>query len=147
MTPPEGCVFCRIATGELAARIVHEDERVLAFLDLAPATPGHTLVVPRAHYRDLWDIPDAELAHVAVSARRVAAAIASALGAPGMKLHQVSGAEAGQDVFHFHLHLIPRWKGDGVQPAWGGAPWRPPELDDARCDEIAASIRAELEGR
>jgi histidine triad (HIT) family protein len=82
-----------------------------------------------------------------VSARRVAAAIASALGAPGMKLHHVSGAEAGQDVFHFHLHLIPRWEGDGVQPAWGAAPWRPPDLDEPRRDEIAASIRAELDRR
>lgn len=147
MTRPNGCVFCRIASGDVPARVVHADERALAFLDAAPATRGHTLVVPRTHYRDLWDIPDDELAHVALIARRVAAAIAAAVGAPGMKLHQVSGAEAGQDVFHFHVHVIPRWDGDGVQPAWGAPPWRPPDLDDAQRDEIAASIRAELEGR
>jgi histidine triad (HIT) family protein len=61
-----------------------------------------------------------------------------------MKLHQVSGSDAGQDVFHFHVHVIPRTRGDGVQPAWGSPPWRPPDLDDERRDEIAAALRARL---
>jgi histidine triad (HIT) family protein len=139
------CVFCRIAAGELPARIVYDDSLVLAFLDAAPATPGHTLVVPRAHRRDLFDIADDELAQVVLAARRIAVAIREALGVPGVKLHQVSGADAGQDVFHFHLHVIPRTRGDGVQPAWGSPPWRAPDLDDARRDEIAAGIRARIE--
>jgi histidine triad (HIT) family protein len=125
------CVFCRIAAGELPARIVYDDSLVLAFLDAAPATPGHTLVVPRAHRRDLFDIADDELAQVVLAARRIAVAIREALGVPGVKLHQVSGADAGQDVFHFHLHVIPRFEGDPfkIEANWKEAPRS--ELDRA----------------
>jgi histidine triad (HIT) family protein len=89
LTPHEAtCVFCRIAAGELPARIVYDDPRVVAFLDAAPARAGHTLVIPRAHRRDLFDIADDELAQVVLVARRVATAIRDGLGAPGMKLLQ-----------------------------------------------------------
>jgi histidine triad (HIT) family protein len=96
-----GCVFCKIVAGELPARFLYADETVVSFLDIAPATPGHALVVPRVHRRDLWEIEDDELAAVSVTARKVAAALREALTAPGMWLHHVSGEAAGQDVFHF----------------------------------------------
>ena len=136
-----GCVFCQIAAGERPARIVYSDDAVVACLDVAPATRGHALVIPRTHRRDLWEMSDDDLASVIVVARSVAEAIRSALEPPGMWLHQVSGHAAGQDVFHYHLHVIPRYEDDTVQPAWGRPPWRPPLVTDEERDEIAARIR------
>jgi histidine triad (HIT) family protein len=135
-----GCVLCKIVAGELPVRLLHTDERVVSFLDIAPATPGHALVVPRAHRRDLWEIEDDELAAVSVTARKVATALRDVLAAPGMWLHQVSGEAAGQDVFHYHLHLIPRYAGDTVQPGWGEPPWSPPDLTESELDTIAARV-------
>jgi histidine triad (HIT) family protein len=135
-----GCVFCKIVAGELPARFPYADETVVSFLDIAPATPGHALVVPRVHRRDLWEIEDDELAAVSVTARKVAAALREALTAPGMWLHHVSGEAAAQDVFHYHVHVIPRYAGDSVQPGWGQPPWSPPELTRADLDSMAAVV-------
>jgi histidine triad (HIT) family protein len=135
-----GCVLCKVVHGELPARFLHADETVVSFLDIAPATRGHALVVPRAHRRDLWEIEDDELAAVSITARKVAAALRDVLAAPGMWLHQVSGEAAGQDVFHYHLHLIPRYAGDTVQPGWGEPPWSPPDLSESELDTIAARV-------
>ena len=140
------CVLCKIAADELPARFLYADETVVSFLDIAPATPGHSLVVPRAHRRDLWEIDDDELAAVSLTARKVAAALRDVLAAPGMWLHQVSGAAAGQDVFHYHVHVIPRYEGDTVRPGWGEPPWRPPELSDTDLDAIAARVSEALAG-
>jgi histidine triad (HIT) family protein len=137
MRDPE-CVVCRIVAGDLPARFLYADETVVSFLDIAPATPGHALVVPRVHRRDLWEIEDDELAAVNVTARKVAAALRDILTAPGMWLHHVSGEAAGQDVFHFHLHVIPRYAGDTVQPGWGQPPWSPPDVTKAHLDSMAA---------
>ena len=136
------CVFCGIVANELPARVLYDDGAVMSFLDLDPATPGHALVVPRAHRRDLWELTGEELAAVAVAGRQVAQAIRAALGPPGMWLHQVSGEAAGQDVFHYHLHLIPRYEDDTVQPGWGSDPWSPPTLTEEDQDRIAERIRA-----
>jgi histidine triad (HIT) family protein len=138
------CVFCSIVAGELPARYLYEDATVLSFLDIAPATRGHALVLPRAHSRDLWEIDDDELAQVSLVARKVASALRDVLAAPGMWLHHVSGEAAGQDVFHYHLHLIPRYEDDTVQPGWGSAPWRRPELSDADLDALAEQVRQGL---
>jgi histidine triad (HIT) family protein len=138
------CVFCEIAAGELPARFLHVDAAVVSFLDIAPATRGHALVVPRAHRRDLWEIPDDELVAVSLVARKVAVALREVLAAPGMWLHHVSGAAAGQDVFHYHQHLIPRYDDDAVQPAWGAAPWRPPEVSEGDLDTMASLVAQKL---
>ena len=138
------CVFCEIVAEERSARFLYRDDTVLSFLDVAPATRGHALVVPRAHLRDLWEIDDDELIAVTLVARRVAGALRDVLTAPGMWLHHVSGEAAGQDVFHFHLHLIPRFGDDTIQPGWGATPWRPPELSDAELDDLAARVRRRL---
>ena len=138
------CVFCEIVAERLPARLLYADDAVVSFLDFAPATPGHALVVPRAHRRDLWEIDDHELTAVNLVARNVARALSHVLGAPGMWLHHVSGAAAGQDVFHYHLHVIPRSEDDAVQPGWGSPPWRPPTLDEAELDALAARVVAQL---
>jgi histidine triad (HIT) family protein len=139
------CVFCEIVAGKLPARFLYTDDTVVSFLDIAPATSGHALVVPRIHHRDLWEIGDVELAAVTLVARRVAGALREVLAAPGMWLHHVSGEAAGQDVFHYHLHLIPRYVDDAVQPGWGAPPWRPPEVSEGDLDVIAGRVREALE--
>jgi histidine triad (HIT) family protein len=140
------CVFCQIVAGELPSRGLYADETVVSFLDIAPATVGHALVLPRAHRRDLWEIEDRELVAVALAARSVGAALREVLAAPGMWLHHVSGAAAGQDVFHYHLHVIPRYEDDTVQPGWTSPPWRPPEVDEAELDAIATRVTQALGG-
>ena len=134
------CVFCGILAGDIPARFLYADDTVVSFLDIAPATRGHALVVPRAHRRDLWEIEDDELVAVSLAARQVARALRDVLGAPGMWLHHVSGEAAGQDVFHYHVHLIPRYDDDEVQPGWGAPPWRPPEVEAADLDSIAERV-------
>jgi histidine triad (HIT) family protein len=138
------CVFCEIVAERLPARFLYADDAVVSFLDIAPATPGHALVVPRAHRRDLWEIDDHELTAVALVARNVACALRDILAAPGMWLHHVSGAAAGQDVFHYHLHVIPRFEGDSVQPGWGSAPWHPPGMSENDLEGLAARVAAKL---
>jgi len=138
------CVFCGIVAGEIPARFLYTDDTVASFLDIAPATRGHALVVPREHRRDLWEIDDDELVAVSLAARKVARALRGVLGAPGMWLHHVSGEAAGQDVFHYHVHLIPRYEDDAVQPGWGAPPWHPPDVEPAALDSIAARVAETL---
>ena len=100
-----------------------------------------------AHRRDLWEVEDDELTAVSLTTRKVAAALRDVLAAPGMWLHQVSGEVAGQDVFHYHVHVIPRYAADTVQPGWGTPPWSPPELSETDLDTMAGRVREELERR
>jgi histidine triad (HIT) family protein len=131
-----GCIFCRIAAGELPARIVDEDELTLAFMDIAPATPGHALVIPRAHAEDLLTVDGEDLAAVVGSARRLATRMRERLGAEGVNLLNSSGAVAWQTVFHFHVHVIPRYHGDPLQLPWVPAPGDPQEIA-AAAQELA----------
>ncbi|MFQ6117106.1 MAG: HIT family protein [Candidatus Bipolaricaulia bacterium] len=110
------CPFYRIVDGEAPAHIIHEDGHTMAFLDINPVSRGHTLAIPKRHYRDLLDLPEGELERVIAAARRVAGAILTGLSADGVNLLHATGAAAGQTVFHFHLHLIPRYSGDGLHP-------------------------------
>jgi histidine triad (HIT) family protein len=112
------CIFCKIAAGELPATIVAEDERTLAFMDIRPATRGHALVIPRAHATDIHDIDPSDLQAVAVAAQRLAARMRDALGADGVNLLNSSGADAWQSVFHFHMHVIPRYADDPLRLPW-----------------------------
>jgi histidine triad (HIT) family protein len=133
----EDCIFCKILAGELPARIVDEDERTIAFMDIAPATRGHALVIPRAHSEDLLDVPEGDLAAVGSAARRLAARMKERLGADGVNLLNSCGAAAWQTVYHFHIHVIPRYRDDPLR-----LPWVPSEGDP---DEIAAAAQ-ELAG-
>jgi len=108
------CVFCRIVAGDAPCHRVFEDERVLAFMDIQPVGDGHLLIVPKRHFESLLEADDASLAAVAQLSRRLALALARTHGPDGIAVHQLNGAAAGQTVFHYHMHLIPRNHGDPI---------------------------------
>jgi histidine triad (HIT) family protein len=124
------CIFCRIIAGELPGQVVQEDERTVAFMDISPATRGHALVVPRNHSRNLLEIEREDLEATVLAAQALARRMRERLGADGVNLLNSCGPAAWQTVFHFHVHVIPRYEGDPLQ-----LPWKP-EPGDA--DEIAA---------
>jgi histidine triad (HIT) family protein len=127
----EDCIFCRIIAGELPAQIVAEDERTVAFMDIAPANRGHLLVVPRRHARDLLEIESEDLAAVGAAGQRLARRVKERLGADGVNLLNSCGAAAWQTVFHFHLHVIPRYHNDPLRLPWEPAPGDPEQIEAA----------------
>jgi histidine triad (HIT) family protein len=134
------CTFCRIVKRCEPASLVFEDDMVVAFLDVLPINPGHTLIVPRAHRAGLADLTEAEAKHLVLAGQRIAAALrASTLRCEGVNLLLNDGAEAGQRVFHAHLHVIPRIVGDSLRRDLDGLM---PTRDDL--DQIAAEIRRGL---
>jgi histidine triad (HIT) family protein len=126
----DDCLFCKIAAGEVPSMRVHEDDRVIAIMDIFPATRGHVLVIPRAHATDLDDISADDLAAAAVVAKRLAGRAVRGLGADGVTILQSNGAAAWQTVFHYHVHVIPRYRGDPLVLPWrpGATPADPAEL-------------------
>ncbi|HTW43240.1 MAG TPA: HIT family protein [Solirubrobacteraceae bacterium] len=131
------CIFCKILAGELPARIVDEDARTLAFMDIAPATRGHALVIPRAHSPDLLSVTAEDLQAVALASQRLAARQKERLGAAGVNLINSCGAAAWQTVFHFHVHVIPRYDGDPLR-----LPWVPGEGDPEQIALAAQELSA-----
>jgi histidine triad (HIT) family protein len=125
------CIFCKILAGELPAKIVDEDERTVSFMDINPATRGHALVIPRVHSRDLLSIDPDDLAATAVAAKRLAVRVNERLGAEGVNVINSCGAVAWQTVFHFHLHVIPRYAGDPLRLPWVPSPGDPQEISAA----------------
>ena len=132
------CIFCKIASSRSHAYRVLEDEHCVAFLDVAPANPGHCLVVPRNHVANVWEISAEAYAHVAGMVHRVATLLRAALGPDGMNINNSTGEAAGQDVFHFHAHVIPRWHGDDLRPMWSASRASSPELERVWAQLIAA---------
>jgi histidine triad (HIT) family protein len=130
----QDCIFCGIIEGDIPAQIVDRDERTLAFMDVNPATRGHALVVPRRHARDLLEIEADDLEATIVAAQRLARRMPDRLGADGVNLLNSCGRAAWQTVFHFHIHVIPRYEGDPLR-----LPWTPAEGDP---EEITAAARA-----
>lgn len=129
--PDPDCIFCKIVAGELPATIVDEDERTISFMDIAPATRGHALVIPREHSTDLLEIGAEDLAAVAAAAQRLAARQKQRLGADGVNLINSCGAAAFQTVFHFHVHVIPRYEGDPLRLPWVPTPGDAEQIADA----------------
>jgi histidine triad (HIT) family protein len=121
MADPD-CVFCKIIAGDLPATIVEEDERTIAFMDIAPATRGHALVIPRVHSADLLSVDSEDLQAVALASQRLALRAKHRLKADGVNLINSCGAIAWQTVFHFHVHVIPRYHGDSLLLPWVPAP-------------------------
>jgi histidine triad (HIT) family protein len=121
MSDPD-CIFCKIVARELPATIVDEDERTIAFMDINPGTRGHALVIPRAHSRDLLDVDPEDLNAVALASQRLAGRITERLGADGVNLVNSCGSAAWQTVFHFHVHVIPRYIDDPLRLPWVPAP-------------------------
>ncbi|MDW8185022.1 MAG: HIT family protein [Anaerolineae bacterium] len=134
-----GCVFCAIVARQQPAEIVYEDEQTMAFMDIHPANPGHTLVIPKRHAATIFDIDEEDAAAVMRTAVRVARAIQKALTPDGLNLVQSNGRAGGQEIFHLHVHVIPRWVGDGLRLA------RPPVVRRERpLPEVAAELRRAL---
>jgi histidine triad (HIT) family protein len=131
MAADPNCIFCKIVAGELPGTIVDEDERTIAFMDINPATRGHALVVPREHVADIYAIDPETLAAVAVAAKRLAGRAVQALDADGVNLMNSAGAAAWQTVFHFHVHVIPRYAGDPLRLPWVPGPGDPEEISAA----------------
>ncbi len=132
----DGCAFCGIVAGTQPALVVHEDAAAVAFLALQPAARGHTLVVPRRHVEHLWDAGGDTAADVMRAAHEVAARLRERLEPDGLTLRQNTGQASGQTVAHLHLHLVPRWHGDGTV----GWPWPPPQ--DLDLEQVHAQLRA-----
>lgn len=109
--PDASCIFCRIIGGEEMVSLVYEDDRAIAFLDIQPVSQGHTLIVSREHYATIFDLPDDLLAHCTSIAKRLARGLQRAVGAEAVNLFSANGRAGGQDVLHFHLHLIPIQEG------------------------------------
>ena len=134
------CIFCKIVVGEIPSLKVYEDDIVIAFLDNQPVNIGHTLVVPKAHYSDCLETPDSIMADVMAAVRRVGAAAMKATGAGGFNVGINCGPVAGQVVMHTHVHVIPRFAGDGLH-LWGKR-----EIEKEKMVETASKIAAALVG-
>ena len=132
-------IFTRIINGEIPALKVYEDVDTLAFLDIAPASPGHTLVICKNEDATLMELSDAQLLATARTTQRVAAALQKALQPDGINIMQNNGMAAGQTVFHYHVHLIPRWNDDGVIQFW-----QPKSMSQADFAEIVTKISQAL---
>jgi histidine triad (HIT) family protein len=132
------CLFCKIVAGEVPSTRVDEDERTVAFMDINPATRGHALVIPREHYRDLLEIPPDELAATMAAAQRLAGRARDRLEADGVNLLNSCGSAAWQTVFHFHVHVIPRYEDDPLR-----LPWRPTPGDEAEIAAAGERLRGE----
>jgi histidine triad (HIT) family protein len=133
------CLFCKIIAGEIPSTKVYEDDTVLAFLDIHPVNIGHTLVIPKAHHPNIYDTPNETLAHIAVVAKKLSIAIKSAQGADGINIEMNNDPVAGQIIFHAHLHIVPRFSGDGFTH-WRGAR----DYKDGEMAEVMRKISQEL---
>lgn len=135
MMKDSNCIFCKIANGEIPSRTIYEDEKFRVILDLGPATRGHALILPKEHYANLFEMPENLAADAMKLAKKVAALQKTKLHADGLNLVQNNGAAAGQTVEHFHIHLIPRYQGDGQTIGWEPKEPSSEELDQIR-DEL-----------
>jgi histidine triad (HIT) family protein len=135
--PKDDCLFCGIVSGDVPAEIIDSDERTVAFMDINPATRGHALVVPREHADNLLDVSDEDLEATFLAARRLARRIDDALEPDGFNIINSCGSAAWQTVFHFHVHVIPRYEDDPLQ-----LPWKP---EPGKGEEISATA-AEVRG-
>jgi histidine triad (HIT) family protein len=132
------CIFCKIIAGELPSTKIHEDEHVFAFLDIRPVNPGHTLVVPKKHSTNIFDISEEDWMAVQKAVRRIARAIETGLGADGVNINMNNREHAGQVVPHTHVHIIPRKQGDGLK-LWPQRPYK-----DGEVEPTAEKIRSAL---
>ena len=135
----ENCIFCKIANGEIPAATLYEDENFRVILDLGPASKGHALILPKSHAANIYELSDEMAAKAMILAKKMATVMTAALKCDGFNIVQNNGECAGQTVFHFHMHLIPRYKGDQV-----GITWHSGELSDADKEEILLKVKEQL---
>jgi histidine triad (HIT) family protein len=136
MADDPDCIFCSIVAGDAPATIVDEDEHTVAFMDIHPWTPGHALVIPREHHKNLYEIDEETLCQVMTAAKRLSLKVRDALNADGVNLLNSTERAAWQTVFHFHVHVIPRYEDDPLE-----LPVRPEEGDPDEIKEIAEKLR------
>ena len=130
------CIFCKIANGEIPSATLYEDENFRVILDLGPATKGHALILPKAHFANIYEMPEELLGKAIVLAKKMISGMTDALKCDGFNIVQDNGEAAGQTVFHFHMHLIPRYKNDHA-----GITWTPGTLTDEVKEEILAKVK------
>ncbi|HJD02093.1 MAG TPA: HIT family protein [Candidatus Mediterraneibacter excrementavium] len=130
------CIFCKIAAGEIPSATLYEDDDFRVILDLGPASKGHALILPKEHYRNLYDIDEETLGKAALLAKKMVTKLTDVLGCDGYNVVQNNEPCAGQTVFHFHMHLIPRYEGDNV-----GLGWPVGELTDEVKNEILEKMK------
>lgn len=130
------CIFCKIAHGEILSATLYEDDAFRVILDVGPASRGHALILPKEHAKDLYSLSEETASKVLVLAKKMASKMSEALGCDGLNLVQNNGEIAGQTVFHFHMHLIPRYKGDDVKIGW-----RPGRLSEKDKNELLSLLR------
>lgn len=129
------CIFCKIAGGDIPSKTLYEDDKFRVILDLGPATKGHALILPKNHYANLYELPDETAGEVMKLAKKMAAQMTDRLGCEGFNLVQNNGELAGQTVFHFHMHLIPRYRDDGQKIGW-----KPGEVSQEELEEIRKQV-------
>lgn len=133
------CIFCKIIAGDIPCFKLYEDEDTLAFMDINPANEGHALVIPREHADDVHSVSDGAIAATVITAKKVASAVEKTLAPDGLNLLQCNGPAAGQTVFHYHMHVLPRRDGDDLKLNWG---LNPGDMD--ALGQLAERIRANL---
>lgn len=135
----DNCIFCKLANKDIPTNIIYEDDRFTVILDASPATKGHALILPKNHAANIYELPDEDASAVFVLAKKLATKMTEILHCDGFNIVQNNGEVAGQTVFHFHMHLIPRYLNDGNQDklTWNHAEFTPDEIA-----EIAAELRA-----
>ena len=134
----ENCIFCKILAGEIPSTAVYEDDDFKAILDVSPAARGHVIILPKNHAANIYELPDEDASKIMVVAKKIATAIEKAYHCDGVNILQNNGEAAGQTVFHLHVHVIPRFKGDTVNIGWKQGDM--PEDLDAICKEIQAQL-------
>ncbi len=131
----DNCIFCKIAQGDIPSITLYEDDDVKVIFDAGPATKGHALVIPKMHYANVFEIPEELLAKAHIVAKKIAKALKDATGCEGVNILQNNGEMAGQSVFHLHIHVIPRYKGDTAN-----IQWTPGQQDKEYLEELAAKV-------
>ena len=135
----ENCIFCKLANGDIPTATVYEDEDFRVILDANPAAKGHALILPKEHYANLYEIDDELAGKSMILAKKMITKLTKALGCDGYNIVQNNGEAAGQTVFHFHMHIIPRYKGDTVNIGW-----TPGKADADEINELKEKIAAGL---
>ena len=135
----ESCIFCKIVQKQAPSSIIYEDEEVMVFLDIRTLNIGHTLVIPKAHYVDIFDIPQGLFSQVHNVSKQIALGVKKATNADGISIIQQNGKAAGQDIFHLHVHVVPRFEGQKLQSFS-----ELKEVDRASLDEMAKKIKLDL---
>ena len=134
----ENCIYCKILAGEIPSTAVYEDDDFKAILDVNPAARGHVIILPKNHAANIYELPDEDASKIMIVAKKIATAIEKAYHCDGVNILQNNGEAAGQTVFHLHVHVIPRFKGDTVNIGWKQGDM--PEDLDAICKEIQAQL-------